>query len=161
VKLQQNSKYGKLIKQYFICISFLFVPFIGQAQEAAFTHETTLENGLKVIVKEDHRSPTVAHMVWYRTGSIDETMGVTGVAHVLEHMMFKGTKSLGPGEFSKKVAALGGRENAFTSYDYTAYFQQIEKSHLPEIMRLESDRMHNLILSEEEFKKEIQRWQSD
>ena len=155
MKLHQNSKYGKLIKQYFICISFLLVPFIGQAEVPAFTHETTLENGLKVIVKEDHRSPTVAHMVWYRTGSIDETMGVTGVAHVLEHMMFKGTKTLGPGEFSKKVAALGGRENAFTSYDYTAYFQQIEKSHLPEIMRLESDRMHNLILSEEEFKKEI------
>lgn len=144
------------ITKYILCIGLAFLTFQGFAQKNSFTHETVLDNGLKVIVKEDHRSPTVAHMVWYRTGSIDETMGVTGVAHVLEHMMFKGTKILGPGDFSKKVAALGGRDNAFTSYDYTAYFQQIEKSHLQEVMRLESDRMHNLVLSEDEFKKEIQ-----
>ena len=143
------------LKQIFFCAFILLIPHVGNAQKKEFTHETILENGLKVIVKEDHRAPTVAHMVWYRTGSIDETMGTTGVAHVLEHMMFKGTKTLGPGEFSKKVAALGGRENAFTSNDYTAYFQQIEKSYLPEMMRLEADRMHNLVLSEEEFKKEI------
>ena len=143
------------LKQIFFCAFILLIPQVGNAQKKEFTHETILENGLKVIVKEDHRAPTVAHMVWYRTGSIDETMGTTGVAHVLEHMMFKGTKTLGPGEFSKKVAALGGRENAFTSNDYTAYFQQIEKSYLPEMMRLEADRMHNLVLSEEEFKKEI------
>jgi len=143
------------LKHIFFCAFILLIPNLGYPQKAEFTHETTLENGLKVIVKEDHRAPTVAHMVWYRTGSIDETMGTTGVAHVLEHMMFKGTKTLGPGEFSKKVAALGGRENAFTSNDYTAYFQQIEKSYLPEMMRLEADRMHNLVLSEEEFKKEI------
>lgn len=140
---------------YFVVALIILFPNISTGSSAVFTHETTLENGLKVIVKEDHRSPTVAHMVWYRTGSIDETMGTTGVAHVLEHMMFKGTKTLAPGEFSKKVAALGGRENAFTSNDYTAYFQQIEKSYLPEMMRLEADRMHNLVLSEEEFKKEI------
>lgn len=121
-----------------------------------FTHEMQLSNGMRVIVKEDHRSPTVAHMVWYRTGSVDENIGVTGVAHVLEHMMFKGTKTIPPGNFSKKVAAIGGRENAFTSNDYTAYFQQIEKSHLAEVMRLEADRMQNLELTEEEFKKEIQ-----
>ena len=143
------------LKPIFFCALILLIPNSGYSQKAEFTHETILENGLKVIVKEDHRAPTVAHMVWYRTGSIDETMGTTGVAHVLEHMMFKGTKTLGPGEFSKKVAALGGRENAFTSNDYTAYFQQIEKSYLPEMMRLEADRMHNLVLSEEEFKKEI------
>ena len=143
------------LKPIFFCALILLIPNSGYSQKAEFTHETTLDNGLKVIVKEDHRAPTVAHMVWYRTGSIDETMGTTGVAHVLEHMMFKGTRTLGPGEFSKKVAALGGRENAFTSNDYTAYFQQIEKSYLLEMMRLEADRMHNLVLSEEEFKKEI------
>jgi len=133
----------------------MFAPVISSSQNETYVHESNLTNGLKVIVKEDHRSPTVAHMVWYRAGSIDETYGTTGVAHVLEHMMFKGTHKMGPGEFSKQVAALGGRENAFTNNDYTAYFQQIEKSHLEEVMRLEADRMQNLSLSEDEFKKEI------
>lgn len=129
--------------------------------------ERTLSNGLKVIVKEDRRAPTVAHMVWYKAGSIDEVNGRTGVAHVLEHMMFKGTKTLSPGEFSRRVAAMGGRENAFTSRDYTGYFQQIEKSRLPEVMALESDRMANLVLSKDEFDKEIKvvmeerRWRTE
>lgn len=126
------------------------------SEDEKYTHEYKLPNGLKLIVREDHRSPTVAHMVWYKAGSVDEHNGTTGVAHVLEHMMFKGTQSVGPGEFSKRVAALGGRENAFTSNDYTAYFQQVEKSKLGAVMKLEADRMENLKLSEEEFKKEIQ-----
>lgn len=124
--------------------------------KAPDTHEFMLSNGMKVIVKEDHRAPTVAHMVWYKAGSIDEVNGKTGVAHVLEHMMFKGTKKLKPGDFSKQVAAVGGRDNAFTSKDYTAYFQQIEKSHLEKMMALESDRMANLQIREDEFAKEIQ-----
>ncbi len=128
------------------------VPALAAGPQA---QEFTLKNGLKVIVKEDHRAPTVAHMVWYRTGSMDESNGTTGVAHVLEHMMFKGTKTLKPGEFSARVAALGGRENAFTSKDYTAYFQQIEKSRLPQVMALEADRMANLVLDKGEFEKEI------
>lgn len=122
---------------------------------AQATHECKLSNGLLVIVKEDHRAPTVAHMVWYRAGSMDEHSGVTGVAHVLEHMMFKGTKRLKPGEFSRRVAQLGGRENAFTSTDYTAYFQQVEKSRLAEVMALEADRMADLVLTEEAFAPEI------
>lgn len=117
--------------------------------------EFVLKNGMKVIVKEDRRAPTVAHMVWYRTGAMDEVSGTTGVAHVLEHMMFKGTKNLKPGEFSARVAAMGGRENAFTSMDYTAYFQQIEKTRLPKVMALEADRMANLVLEKKEFDKEI------
>lgn len=127
----------------------------------------TLGNGLRVVVKEDHRSPTVAHMVWYKAGSLDEHNGISGVAHVLEHMMFKGTKVLKPGDFSKVVAALGGRDNAFTSRDYTAYFQQLQSKHLKRVMELEADRMANLRLTEEEFKKEIQvvmeerRWRTD
>ncbi len=120
------------------------------------THEFLLNNGLKLIVREDHRAPTVAHMVWYRAGSMDETNGRTGVAHVLEHMMFKGTDKVKAGEFSRLVAAVGGRENAFTSRDYTAYFQQVEKSKLEEVIKLEADRMSNLNFDDAEFLKEIQ-----
>ncbi len=119
-------------------------------------HQYQFENGLRLVVKEDHRSPTVAHMVWYKAGSIDEKNGTTGVAHVLEHMMFKGTKTLLPGEFSETVAKLGGRDNAFTSRDYTAYFQQLQAKYLRTVMALEADRMQHLKLSKEEFAKEIQ-----
>ena len=123
--------------------------------QAAPAQEFMLDNGMKIIVKEDHRAPTVAHMVWYRVGAVDEKNGTTGVAHALEHMMFKGTKTLKAGEFSRRVAELGGRENAFTSSDYTAYFQQIEKSHLSEVMALEADRMANLVFDASEFSQEI------
>lgn len=118
--------------------------------------ETTLSNGMKVIVKEDHRAPSVVHMVWYRVGAMDEVDGTSGVAHLLEHMMFKGTKKVGPGEFNKRVAAAGGRDNAFTSYDYTAYFQQVPKEALGRMMALEADRMANLEVTEEGFRKEIE-----
>jgi zinc protease len=114
-----------------------------------------LKNGMKIIVKEDHRAPTVAHMIWYKVGSVDEKTGSTGLAHALEHMMFKGTKKLKPGEFSAKVAALGGRENAFTNRDYTAYFQQIGSNKLENMMALEADRMANLVFDKKEFSKEI------
>jgi zinc protease len=140
------------------------IPLAVQAEPA---QEFMLKNGMKIIVKEDHRAPTVAHMVWYKVGSMDEANGNTGVAHVLEHMMFKGTKTLKPGEFSARVAALGGRENAFTSKDYTAYFQQLEKSRLEKVMMLEADRMANLVFSKAEFEKEIRvvmeerRWRTE
>jgi zinc protease len=119
-------------------------------------HDTTLANGMRVIVKEDHRSPVVVSMVWYKVGSIDEPKGLTGISHVLEHMMFKGTTKHGPNEMSRIIAENGGRENAFTSSDYTAYFQQLEKSRLPISFELEADRMQNLKLDPEEFKKEVQ-----
>jgi zinc protease len=118
-------------------------------------YEKTLANGLRVIVQEDRRAPTAVHMVWYRAGSMDEVDGTSGVAHVLEHMMFKGTKSLKPGEFNKRVAAAGGRDNAFTSLDYTAYFQQVPSTRLGEMMALEADRMANLVLDAKEFEQEI------
>ena len=121
----------------------------------AQTQEHKLANGLRVIVKEDHRAPTVVSMVWYKAGSMDEFNGSTGVAHVLEHMMFKGTKSVPSGEFSRRIAAAGGRDNAFTSRDATGYHQQLHKSQLPLAFELESDRMANLQLSPEEFAKEI------
>ena len=121
----------------------------------AHTHETTLGNGLRVIVKQDHRSPVVVSQIWYKIGSQDEPEGITGISHVLEHMMFKGTAKLGPNEFSRIIAENGGRENALTSYDYTAYFQQLEKSRLPVSFELEADRMQSLTLADAEFLKEI------
>lgn len=114
-----------------------------------------LANGLRVVVKPDRRAPVVVSMVWYRIGSVDEKNGVTGVAHVLEHMLFKGTKTVAPGEFSRLIAAAGGRDNAFTSRDYTGYFQTLHKSALPLSFRLEADRMANLVLSPDEFAKEL------
>lgn len=110
----------------------------------------TLANGLDVVVVENHRAPVVSHMVWYRVGSADEQPGESGLAHFLEHLMFKGTKTVKPQEFSKIVAANGGEDNAFTSYDYTAYFQSISKDRLELVMRLESDRMQNLVLTDAE-----------
>lgn len=129
---------------------------LGAAPAAANPFETTLDNGLKVIVKEDRRAPSVVHMVWYDVGSMDEPEGVSGVAHVLEHMMFKGTREVGPGEFNKRVATLGGRDNAFTSRDYTAYFQQVPPAHLGTVMALEADRMVNLVITDEEFARELE-----
>ena len=117
--------------------------------------ERTLANGLRVIVKEDHRAPTVVHMVWYRAGSMDEVSGTSGVAHVLEHLMFKATKTVKSGDFSRRITAAGGRENAFTNRDYTAYFQQVPKAALPLMLQLEADRMSNLLVTAEEFSREI------
>ncbi|MCX7193434.1 MAG: pitrilysin family protein [Proteobacteria bacterium] len=134
------------------CVALLIL-LSQQARAEVF--EQTLANGLRVIVKEDHRAPVLVQQIWYKAGSMDESTGKTGVAHVLEHMMFKGTRTVPAGEFSRRIAAAGGRENAFTSSDYTAYFQQLDKSRLPLAMKLESDRMHNLNLSEAEFSKEI------
>lgn len=125
------------------------------APAGANPFDRTLANGMKVIVKEDHRAPVVATMVWYRAGSVDEVNGKTGVAHVLEHMMFKGTSDVPPGEFSRRIARAGGRDNAFTSRDHTAYFQQLHKTQLPLALKLEADRMVNLQLTAEEFAKEI------
>lgn len=136
-------------------MSLSFCAFFYALSAWSNPHEFVLDNGLKLIVKEDHRAPVVVSQIWYKVGSIDEVNGLTGVAHVLEHMMFKGTKKFPNGEFSKKIAAAGGRENAFTSYDYTGYYQQLHKHSLPMAMELESDRMRNIVLTEEEFSKEI------
>ena len=128
----------------------------GAGHAADNTFETTLGNGMRVVVREDHRAPTAVQMVWYRVGSMDEHDGVTGVAHVTEHMMFKGTPRIGPGEFNRRVAALGGRDNAFTSTDYTAYFQQVPAGQLKTVMGLEADRMRHLTLDPAGYSKEIQ-----
>lgn len=115
-----------------------------------------LENGMQVVLIEDHRAPVVHHMVWYRVGAADEAPGVSGVAHYLEHLMFKGTPGLPPGEFSKIVAREGGRDNAFTSSDYTGYFQTIARDRLDLVMRMEAERMHLLQPREADAKPELQ-----
>jgi len=118
-------------------------------------HEFKLDNGLKLIVKEDHRAPVVVSQVWYRVGASYEHDGITGVSHVLEHMMFKGTEKYPAGEFSRIISANGGRENAFTSKNYTGYYQRLEKDRLPISFELEADRMRNLRLTNKEFQKEV------
>jgi zinc protease len=133
--------------------ALLGLALLASLAAVANPFETTQPNGLKIVVKEDHRAPTVTHMVWYRVGSLDEFNATTGVAHALEHMMFKGTTLHGPGEFNKLVAAAGGQDNAFTTQDYTAYFQMVPRDKLGEMMALEADRMANLRVDDELFSK--------
>jgi len=123
---------------------------------ASQVHERVLDNGLKVLVKSDHRAPVVTSQVWYKVGSSYEHGGLTGISHVLEHMMFKGTEKLAPGEFSRIIAENGGDENAFTSRDYTAYFQNLAKDRLEVAFELEAERMRNLALPKKEFLKELE-----
>ena len=118
-------------------------------EAAVFSPDTfTLGNGMQVVVIPNDRAPIVTHMVWYKVGSADEPSGKTGVAHFLEHLMFKATKTLQSGEFSKIVARNGGQDNAFTSFDYTGYHQTIAAGRLEAVMRIEADRMRNLIIDE-------------
>jgi zinc protease len=135
--------------------ALMFAALLLPGMLLANPYEKQLANGMRVIVKEDHRAPTVVHMVWYRAGAMDEVDGYSGVAHVLEHMMFKGTQKVKAGEFNKIVAEAGGRDNAFTSLDYTAYFQIVPKAALPKMMELEADRMAHLSFKPEDFASEI------
>jgi zinc protease len=124
------------------------IPSIANA--VVFSPETfTLSNGMQVVVVPNHRVPVVTHMVWYKVGSADEADGKSGIAHFLEHLMFKGTKKMAPGEFSQILARNGGRENAFTSFDYTAYYQVVAVDRLDMVMAMEADRMTGLVLTKE------------
>jgi zinc protease len=140
---------------YLGCMLLVLAAVTGTSRAAGDTAERELANGLRVIVKPDRRAPVAVVMAWYRVGSIDEANGATGVAHVLEHMMFKGTATTPAGEYSRLIAAAGGRDNAFTSNDFTGYFAMLQKSHLELALKLEADRMANLTLSPEEFAKEL------
>ncbi len=140
----------------FCTFVFLWVCLLVQAQTVVPVTQFTLANGMTVIVKPDRRAPTAVHMLWLRVGAMDEVDGTSGVAHVLEHMMFKGTDTFGPGEFSRRVAALGGRENAFTARDYTGYYQQIPAGRLEDVMQLEADRFARNRWDDAEFAKEIE-----
>ncbi|MDO9527191.1 MAG: pitrilysin family protein [Gemmobacter sp.] len=130
-----------------LCLLSLAVAFPVRAEKVT---DFTLDNGMQVVVIEDARAPVVVHMVWYRVGAADEAPGKSGIAHFLEHLMFKGTDTVPSGAFSQTVSDLGGMDNAFTSWDYTAYFQRVASEHLPLMMQMESDRMTNLRLTEED-----------
>ncbi|WAR44665.1 M16 family metallopeptidase [Methylomonas rapida] len=136
--------------------AMLLCPVWSAHAEVGKVHEHVLGNGLKILVKEDRRAPVVVSQVWYKVGGSYEPGGITGISHMLEHMMFKGTQQYPAGEFSRIIAENGGQENAFTGNDYTAYFQTLEKSRLEISFKLEADRMRNLDLKAEELEKELQ-----
>jgi zinc protease len=148
------------------CVLMAVLVALSSACHAS-SEEKRLANGMRVIVKPDRRAPVVVAMVWYKVGSVDEVNGVTGVAHVLEHMMFKGTTTIKAGEFSRIISAAGGQENAYTGRDATTYFETMQASKLELALKLEADRMNNLTLSPEDFAKEIKvvmeerRWRTD
>lgn len=132
----------------------LFAAAFALLATTATAEEVTtyqLDNGMDIVVIEDHRAPVVVHMLWYRAGSADEPVGSSGVAHYLEHLLFKATENVESGEFQRVVAENGGSDNAFTSYDYTGYFQRVAADRLPLMMQYEADRMNNLVLTEDDI----------
>ena len=147
------------LTRWVLLVALLVLPLaaVPAAAEGLFNPTRfTLANGLEVLVVEDHRAPVVSHMVWYKVGAADEPDGKSGIAHFLEHLMFKGTRNRPAGEFSRIVARIGGRENASTSQDYTNYYQLVAADRLEQVMELEADRMANLQLSEEDVRTELQ-----
>lgn len=136
-----------------LLISFFAILNIGAnaSEQKPDITEFTLENGLRLVVIPDRRAPVVTHMAWYKVGSADDPQGSSGLAHFFEHLMFKGTSNYKNDEFSTAVSAIGGQENAFTSWDYTAYYQKVSPSALADMMKFEADRMRNLVLTEEVF----------
>ena len=142
---------------YILPILFWFLP-----STAAFgmnfsdrTDAYVLSNGLKVVLIQDKRSPVIVSSIWYKVGSSYERQGISGISHILEHLMFKGTKNLKPGEFSKRIKEIGGSENAFTGRDFTGYYQKVHKDYLELCLKLESDRMQNLVFVQDQVDKEI------
>ena len=146
----KSLKYNFFVKTIFLL--FFIIPFAARSE----IMERTLDNGMHIILKKDSRAPVVTSHIWYKIGSADEYSGKTGLSHALEHMMFKGTKKNPGGIFSEIISKLGGRENAFTSKDYTAYYQTLPSNYLEDAIRLESDRMSNLVINKDDFNKEIE-----
>lgn len=144
------------MSQIRLCCLALAALILAAPVSMADVHEYELDNGLRLFVKQDLRAPVVVSQVWYAVGSSSEYDGVTGISHALEHMMFKGTDDIAPGEFSRIISAEGGQDNAFTGADYTAYFQKLEASRLETSFRLEADRMQNIALPKDEFIKEME-----
>ncbi|MCJ7642615.1 MAG: insulinase family protein, partial [Desulfobacterales bacterium] len=143
------------LKMVWLSIIFLFLLTpLAQAGLREKVSETVLPNGLKIILLEDHKAPLITFQVWYRVGSRNEAWGRTGLSHLLEHMMFKGTQKYGPEDFSRIIQENGGNDNAFTTHDYTAYFENLSSDRIQVALDLESDRMQNLNLREEDFRTE-------
>lgn len=143
-------------KILYLSLFLLSFPAYANSEKVYNAEAITLKNGMQVVVIPNHRAPVVSHMVWYKVGAADEPQGdnVSGAAHFLEHMMFKGTKAIPPGDFSKIIRSIGGEDNAFTSWDYTAFFQSVAKDELPRVMALEADRMMNITLPDDHIKSE-------
>ena len=147
----------KLHNTYFIILLACFMP-LSASFSMSFSDrsvEYSLPNGLKVVLIQDKRSPVVVSSIWYKVGSSYERDGITGISHILEHLMFKGTKNINPGEFSRKIKKIGGSENAFTGRDFTGYYQKVHKDYLELCLKLESDRMRNLVFRDDEVRKEL------
>lgn len=136
------------------CLIIGFTALLSVPLSATELFEARLENGMRLLVREDHRAPLVVSQLWYKIGSMDEPAGITGISHMLEHMMFKGTKQFGPGEFSRLIDEVGGEQNAFTGQDFTVYYEKMPKEKLALALKLEADRMVNLLLDEKEFLRE-------
>jgi len=151
LSLKLGSRWKRILLIFLFCLLFT-PPAEAGLWERVF--ETVLPNGLKVILLEDHKAPLVTFQVWYRVGSRNEAWGKTGLSHMLEHMMFKGTKKIGPEAFSKIIQENGGNDNAFTSNDYTAYYENLSADRVRVAIDLEADRMQNLLLREEDFRTE-------
>lgn len=148
IRAMRNSRIYTVV---LVLLTVVAVSLPPLARAQIFNPETfMLDNGMQVVVISNHRAPVVRHMVWYKVGAADEAPGETGIAHLLEHLMFKGTKTSAPGVFSAAIARNGGQENAFTSYDYTAYHQTIARDRLEMVMRMEADRMTNLVITAEQ-----------
>lgn len=151
-----NNKFLSIVGVF--CALILYIPFANAQNDARQkvynAQSATLDNGLELIVIPNHRAPIVTHMIWYKVGAADEPPGKSGMAHYFEHLMFKGTKTLAPGEFSRIVKKLGGNDNAFTGQDFTAYFQSIAVQHLERMMEMEADRMVNLSVPAKDFASE-------
>ena len=153
MRLSHKAKSGVKITLFIFLFYSLWIPLSGAGlREQVF--ETVLPNGLKVILLENHKAPLVTFQVWYRVGSRNEPWGKTGISHMLEHMMFKGTEKVGPEEFSRIIQENGGNDNAFTSHDYTAYFENLSSDRVQVAIGLEGDRIQNLVLREEDFRTE-------
>ena len=144
----------RVIFRLFLSVLITLLSASSLHASAIYSEHFVLPNGLEVVVIPNHRVPAVSHMLWYKVGAIDEPTGKSGIAHFLEHLMFKGTKTSKPGDFSAKIAKNGGNDNAFTSFDFTAYFQNIAVDKLPLVMGMEANRMQNLIFDNEEILKE-------
>ena len=144
------------LPMFAVGLALMVWPFAVSHVRAQDVSSFKLDNGLQVVVIEDHRAPVVVHMVWYRAGAADEKPGVSGIAHFLEHLLFKATDNMESGELSATVAANGGSDNAFTTQDYTAYFQRVAADRLGLMMKMEADRMRHLKLTEEDIQTERQ-----
>src|SRR5574337_515699 len=143
---------GAVIVWIVLCL--LLSQGLADAQVAARVKESAIENGLKMLLLEEHKAPVVTVHVWYRVGARNEQPGTTGLSHLLEHMMFKGTSKVGPGQFSRIIRKNGGRDNAFTSEDYTGYFETFASDQIELALKLEADRMRNLLLDPKEVQSE-------